>query len=143
VCDIDWQDASLVVAGKGRRRDRLPLPQEVGDALLAYLERARPRCTHERVFVRARAPHRPFAGRRAVGTLAARAIRRAKVTAPSYGAHVLRHSLATRMLREGSSLEAIAGLLRHSSLQSTALYAKVDVVLLREIAQPWPEEGSC
>ena len=141
--DIDWKDASFVVLGKGGRRDRLPLPQEVGDAILAYLERGRPRFNGEQLFLRARPPRRGFLDSTAVSGIVRQAIHRAKVIAPSHGAHVLRHSAATQMLRGGSSLEAIAKVLRHSSVEMTAHYAKIDVALLKDVAQPWPEVASC
>jgi site-specific recombinase XerD len=141
--DIDWQDASLLVSGKGRREVRLPLPQEVGDAIMAYLEHGRPPVDVRQVFLRTQAPLRPFADSSVVSSIVARAIRRAGVTARFRGAHVLRHSAATQMLRQGASLDDIGAVLRHTSLESTAHYAKVDVALLRMVAQPWPEVTSC
>jgi integrase/recombinase XerD len=141
--DIDWQDASLLVSGKGRREVRLPLPQEVGDAILAYLEHGRPPVDITQVFLRTQAPVRPFADSSVVSDIVARAIQRAGVTARFRGAHVLRHSAATQMLRQGASLDDIGAVLRHASLESTAHYAKVDVALLRMVAQPWPEVTSC
>ena len=141
--DIDWQDASLIVSGKGRREVRLPLPQEVGDAIMAYLEHGRPPVNVTQVFLRTPAPVRPFADSSVVSCIVARAIRRAGVTARFRGAHVLRHSAATQMLRQGASLDDIGAVLRHASLESTAHYAKVDVALLRMVAQPWPEVTSC
>ena len=138
VSDIDWEDGSLVVSGKGRREVRLPLPQEVGDAMLASLE-DRPRLTDDRVFVRVKAPCRPFESGDAVGSVVARAMRRAGVDAPRQGAHLLRHTAATEMLRQGVSLYDIGAVLRHHSLDMTAYYAKVDVGLLQQVAQPWPE----
>ena len=143
VADIDWQDASLLVSGKGRREVRLPLPQEVGDAILAYLEHGRPPVAITQVFLRTPAPVRPFADSSVVSGIVARAIRRAGVTARFRGAHVLRHSAATQMLRQGASLDQIGAVLRHASIESTAHYAKVDVALLRMVAQPWPEVTSC
>jgi len=140
--DIDWQAASLSVAGKGRRESRLPLPQDVGDAIIDYLERGRPPLDDGRVFLRVIAPQGPLK-RYAISDIVARAIRRAGVAAPSQGAHLLRHSAATAMLRQGSSLDAVASVLRHRSLDITAHYAKVHVELLREIAQPWPEAIPC
>ena len=137
--DIDWKDGSVVVSGKARREDRLPLPQEVGDALLEYLE-CRPRVPTDRVFLRAIAPIRPFRRGDAVSSIAKRAMRRAGVTAPSAGAHTLRHTAATQMLREGVPLYEIGSVLRHRSVETTAYYyAKVDVDLLKRVAQPWPE----
>ena len=141
--DIDWQEASLLVCGKGRREVRLPLPQEVGDAIIAYLENGRPPVEVKQVFLRTHAPLRPFADSSGVSCIVARAIRRAGVTARFRGAHVLRHSAATQMLRQGASLDDIGAVLRHASIESTAHYAKVDVALLRMVAQPWPEVTSC
>ena len=138
--DIDWQQASVRLSGKGRREVRLPLPQDVGDAILDYLEHARPHADSDHVFLRTIAPARPLSKGNAVSRIAAKAMRRAGVVAPcSPGAHVLRHSLATEMLRQGASLQRIGGVLRHRSLRTTAHYAKVDLTLLRLVVQPWPE----
>jgi integrase/recombinase XerD len=138
--DIDWKDASIQVCGKGRGHARLPLTQEVGQAIVAYLKKGRPRTNADTVFVSARAPLRPFASSDAVSTIVDRALCRAGVVRPSRGAaHLLRHSLATSLLRQGTSLEDIAAILRHSSLETTQIYAKVDIPSLRQIAQPWPE----
>ena len=135
---FDWQEARLRVAGKSRREDWLPLPQDVGDAVLAYLKSARPSVRGEAVFFSVLAPIVPMS-RWAVSTVVGRAIRRAGVSSPSHGAHVLRHSAAVRMLRAGSSLDEIGALLRHASIETTFHYAKVDRDLLLEIAVPWPE----
>ena len=140
--DIDWKDGSLRVAGKGRRQARLPMPQEVGDAILGYLEHGRPHLDDGHVFLAVGVPLRSLRPQ-AVSSLVARAIQRAGVDAPSRGAHVLRHSAATHMLRQGSSLDTIATLLRHRSIETTAHYAKVDMSLLREILQPWPGVTPC
>lgn len=143
VADIDWDHASLLVAGKERRAAWLPLPQDVGDALLRYLERARPPVQVDQVFIRSRAPLRPLGGADAICAIIARAIRRAGVQAPSQGAHLLRHSLATNMLGQGSTLQEIGTVLRHRSVETTASYAKVDVHALQSVAQPWPEAVPC
>ncbi len=138
---IDWQSGVIKVKGKNRQETLLPLPQEVGDALLAYLPH-RPKVNDTHVFITAIAP----LGRlnyRAVGHIVTRAIHRAGVKAPSHGAHVLRHSAAKEMLRQGVSLQAIGAVLRHGSVETTAIYAKVDVKLLQEIAMPWPEVTLC
>ncbi len=140
--DLDWQVGTLMVMGKNRRQTRLPLPQEVGDALLHYLGSARPAIASDHVFITTRAPLRPVS-RQAVGRTAARAIQRAGVNAPSLGSHVLRHSAATIMLRQGASLQAIGAVLRHTSLETTAHYAKVDQALLRQVVVTWPEVRSC
>lgn len=142
--DIDWKGASIQVCGKGRRHARLPLSQEVGQAIVAYLKKGRPRTSADTVFISARAPLRPFASYRAVSDIVDRHLRRAGVVRPSRGAaHLLRHSLATSMLRQGTSLQDIAAILHHSSLETTQIYAKVDIPSLRQIAQPWPEVQPC
>lgn len=136
---IDWRGARLRVAGKSRREDWLPLPQDAGDALLAYLREARPRDARPFVFFTTRAPVVPIS-RWVVSTIVRRAIFRAGVKAPSHGAHVLRHSAATTMLRAGASLDEIGAVLRHASIETTHHYAKVDAGLLGEVAMPWPEQ---
>jgi len=142
--DLDWRDAWIHVSGKGRRQTRLPLTQEVGQALAAYFQDGRPFTESDAVFVRCRAPFRALGSHSAVSVIVARALRRAGVTRPSRGAaHLLRHSVATSMLRHGASLQDIAVLLRHRSIETTQIYAKVDVASLRRIAQPWPELPSC
>ena len=141
VRDIDWAAARVRVVGKGRREARLPLPQEVGDALLAYLH-ARPASgAGDRVFLRPRAPWRPLATSSCVSAIVKRAMVRAAVAAPTRGAHLLRHSAATAMLRDGISLPAIGVVLRHLSGETTAHYAKVDTALLRS-TQTQPAEGA-
>jgi site-specific recombinase XerD len=140
--DINWAAATVTVFGKSRRRARLPLPQDVGDAILAWLEMWRPVVHDDHVFVRLRAPIGPFVDGQAVSTRAARAARRAGVVLPRAGSHVLRHSAATTLLDEGMSLPAIGALLRHGSLETTSIYAKVDVGLLTTVARSWPSEVS-
>ena len=138
--DIDWKDASVSVCGKGRRHTRLPLTQEVGQAIVAYLKKGRPRTHADTLFIRSRAPSCAFRTSAAVSDIVDRALRRAAVRRPSRGAaHLLRHSLATSLLRQGTSLQDIATILRHRSLATTLIYAKVDIPSLRHIAQPWPE----
>jgi integrase/recombinase XerD len=142
--DIDWRAAWIHVVGKGRRETRLPLTQELGDALVTYLKRSRPTTDTDVVFVRARAPFRAFRSHCAVSVIVDRAFARAGVTRPSRGAaHLLRHSVAASMLRHGATLQDVATLLRHRSVTTTEIYAKVDVTALRMIAQPWPEVPSC
>lgn len=138
--DLDWKAGTVRVRGKGRREVRLPLSQDVGDAILDYLAHARPADETDRVFLCAQAPLRPFTKSSMVSDIVRLALRRAGITdPPSKGAHLLRHSAATTMLRAGASLDVIATVLRHSSTDTTAYYAKVDVDLLQLIAQPWPE----
>ncbi len=134
--DLDWRGAWVQVCGKGRRQTRLPLTQEVGDALIDYLQHGRPPTDSDRLFVCCRAPFRPFAAHHAVSVIVDKAMRRAGVTPPGRGAaHLLRHSVATSLLRQGASLQDIATVLRHGS--------KVDVSTLYQIAQPWPEVQPC
>ena len=142
--DIDWKGAWIHVCGKGRQQSRLPLSQEVGQAIVAYLQDGRPPVRTDAVFLRSRAPFRALGSHCAVSVLVARAIRRAGIKRPARdAAHLLRHSVASSMLRHGASLQDIAALLRHSSVETTQIYAKVDVTALMQIAQPWVEVTSC
>ncbi len=140
--DIDWRNGEITVPGKGLVRDRLPLPVDVGEALATYLSRDRCKCTTRRVFLCMKAPRRGFTSAGAVSTLVRRAILRAKLDPPFKGAHLLRHSLATGMLRSGASMAEIGEILRHRTPASTEIYAKVDFKSLRAIALPWPGERS-
>lgn len=136
--DIDLRNALIRVSGKSRRQTALPLPQDVGDALVDYILNDRPKVADSRVFLCRNAPFRPFSGPSAVSVLVRRALDRAGVHTPGKrGAHVLRHSVATNLLRSGASLDAVGSLLRHRSPASTAIYAKVDVNMLAEVAEPW------
>jgi integrase/recombinase XerD len=142
--DINWKDATIQVSGKGRREVRLPLTNEVGKALVDYLKNGRPPLNTDVVFVRLRAPLRSFGSHSAISVIVSRAMHRAGVTCQSQGAaHILRHSVATSMLRHGATLQEIADILRHRSIETTQIYAKVDVTTLQEIAQPWPEVQPC
>lgn len=140
--DIDWRQSRLTVGGKTRRQESLPLPQEVGDAILHYLQQGRPVLPVPEVFTTVLAPRRPLT-RAAVTHIVRSALLRAGVKAPINGAHVLRHSAATTLLRQGVSLAGVGAVLRHRSPRTTIHYAKVDFDLLSEVAQPWPEVPSC
>lgn len=142
VADIDWSHGRLRIIGKGRCETWLPLPQDVGDAILHYLKHFRPAIEDDHVFLRVHASLGPFPSSGPISKLVRRALQRAGIKAPSMGAHVLRHSAATAMLRQGVALDAIGAVLRHRCIESTAHYAKVDVALLRLVAQPWPVNGS-
>jgi site-specific recombinase XerD len=133
--DLDWRAGEIVVRGKARRQDRLPLLPDVGDAIARYLTAVPERTTTRRVFLTVRAPRQPIRPD-LVGDVVARACRRAGL--PPAGAHRLRHGLATEMLRQGATLTGISQVLRHSDLATTAIYAKVDAGRLREVARPWP-----
>lgn len=142
--DIDWQQGCLRVCGKGRRESTLPLPQDVGDALLKYLTEARPTISIAEVFLCSLAPHRPFTDSHTVSSIVCRALERAGIDdAPSRGAHLLRHSAASALLQAGASLTTIGTILRHRCIDTTAQYAKVDIAALRKIAQPWPGGATC
>jgi site-specific recombinase XerD len=133
--DVDWHHGELVVRGKGARRDRLPLPTDVGEAVVAYLADGRPRVECRAVFLRVHAPITAMTASN-VTEIVRRACRRAGV--PVVGAHRLRHSAATAMLRGGASLAEVGQVLRQSRAATTAVYAKVDRSALRTLAQPWP-----
>jgi site-specific recombinase XerD len=136
--DIDWQTGQISIQGKANRTAVLPLPTDVGQAIAAYLKNDRPACSTRRVFICMRAPRRGFANSIAISTIVARSLKKAGIDAPHTGAHLFRHSLATQMLRQGATLSDIALLLRHQSLNTTTLYAKVDLTALHALAQPWP-----
>lgn len=136
--DIDWGTGTITVHGKGERSAELPLPNDVGSALAAYLKHDRPRCPSRRVFIRQHAPHTGFANSIAISTLVMRYLRRAGIDSARKGAHLFRHTLATDLLRQGCSLDEIGELLRHRSPDTTAIYAKVDLPALRGLALPWP-----
>ena len=138
LADIEWQTGSLRVTGKSRYEVRLPLPQDVGDAIAGYLD-CRPPCRSDRVFLRTIAPCRPFRNGDGISCVVKRIMKRAGIVTPVKGAHVLRHTAATEMLRHGVPLDKIGLVLRHRGIDTTAYYAKADVALLKQVAQPWPE----
>lgn len=133
--DINWRDGEVVVHGKGRRDDRLPLPTDVGGAIADWLQHGRPRCASSKLFTRSRAPYRGLTTN-AVSFIVRRACKRAGI--PVVGAHRLRHTVATAMLRGGARLTEVSQVLRHRKSSSTAIYAKVDHAALASLARPWP-----
>jgi site-specific recombinase XerD len=135
LADVDWRGGQVLIRGKGSRLERLPLPVDVGDALASYVEHGRPRDGQPALFLRVLAPHGPLTPA-AIKVIVHRACDRAGV--PPLGAHRLRHTVATELLRQGAGLPEIAQLLRHRSLTSTAIYAKADTEALRRLARPWP-----
>jgi site-specific recombinase XerD len=137
--DIEWETGTLRVSGKGRYQVRLPLPQDVGDSILDYLACRAPTRDCDHIFVRNIAPYRPFKNGDGVSSAVRCVMKRAGVVSPAKGAHVLRHTAATQMLRHGVPLDQIGLVLRHRGIDTTAYYAKADVNLLKEIAQPWPK----
>lgn len=136
--DIEWDRAEIRVSGKSRRQTVLPLPQDAGDALYAYIATVRPRVDDEKVFLCVNAPCRSLTDSSTVSAVAERALDRAGIrTFAGRGAHAFRHSQATALLRSGATLSVIQSLLRHTSPNTTTIYAKTDAVMLQEVAQPW------
>jgi integrase len=133
--DFDWRAGEVVVHGKGGRLDRLPLPADVGEAIVGYLQRGRPSSEHRELFLRALAPTVPLT-RSGVSWIVRLACRRAGTA--EVGAHRLRHTAACEMVAAGVPLPEIGAVLRHRSIASTALYARVDLDALRSVALPWP-----
>lgn len=139
--DIDWSAGLITIHGKGGKSAQLPLPPDVGAALAEYLRHDRPRSATRTVFLRHRAPFVGIANPSTISTIVRRALEHAGVESAHKGAHVLRHSLATNLLRQGGSLDEIGELLRHASPDTTAIYAKVDVAALHTLALSWPGGG--
>ena len=140
--DIDWRSGEIMVRGKGARNERLPLPPDVGEALSDYIRFDRI-TTSRALFVTERPPNRPFKNGQVLNDILKDAFARTGLTppAPYVGAHILRHSLATNLVRCGASLDEISDMLRHRSRASTMLYARLDIDGLRSIALPWPVAG--
>jgi len=136
--DLDWENSRITVCGKGGRSAQLPLPADVGRALARYLRQDRPQCNSRSVFIRDYAPIGGLTKAGSIAKIVFCALRKAGVASARKGAHLLRHSLATDMLRRGASLDEIGEILRHKSPDTTAIYAKVDVGALRSLALAWP-----
>jgi site-specific recombinase XerD len=135
LADVDWRGGQILVRGKGQRLERLPLPVDVGDALADYVQRGRPRGPESRLFQRVVAPRGPLKPA-AIQMIVQTACDRAGL--PRMGAHRLRHTVASELLRCGADLPEIGQVLRHRSIAATAIYAKVDTAALRQLARPWP-----
>jgi site-specific recombinase XerD len=142
--DVDWNTSEIRVNGKHGRVDRLPLPQDVGKAVVEYLKCRQAQSSSKRLFLHAHAPYLGLGATppNCVSTIVRRALKRAHLDPPHKGAHILRHSLATTMLGKGVSLYQIGQVLRHTGLNTTEIYAKVDLASLRKLAQPWPGGAS-
>ncbi|MCL4767133.1 MAG: tyrosine-type recombinase/integrase [Hyphomicrobiaceae bacterium] len=137
--DIDWRAGELRVRAKGRQRARMPMPPDVGTAIVAYLRNGRPKSSSRRMFVRTLAPHIGFASGSAITWIAKTALDRAFIGGCAHrGANIFRHSLATELLRSGATLSEIGQLLRQESHDTTRMYAKVDIEALRTLSLPWP-----
>ena len=140
--DIDWRAGEILIRGKGKRHDRVPLPPDVGEALTDYIKQDRTTASRT-LFVTGRPPHLPFTDGQVLNNILRSAFAKTglKPPAPYVGSHILRHSLATNLVKLGAPLEEIGDMLRHRSRASTMIYAKLDIEGLRSIAQPWPVAG--
>jgi site-specific recombinase XerD len=137
--DIDWRSGEMLLRAKGRQRARMPMPPDVGAAIVAYLRDGRPTSSCRRLFLRALAPNVGFASHNAITAIAKTALKRAGISGCAHhGAHIFRHSLATELLRSGATLSEIGQLLGHESHDTTRIYAKVDIEALRTLSLPWP-----
>lgn len=135
LADIDWRSGEIVIRGNGARVERLPLPADVGEALAGWLRRGQPHCRSATVFTRVRAPHRPLSNGGVSAIVRAGCVR---AGLPELNAHRLRHTAASEMLRGGAGLGEVGQVLRHTSVLTTSIYAKVDQERLRALALPWP-----
>jgi integrase len=136
--DLDWEEGLIRVRGKGGRFTQMPLPIDVGEAIADYLKDGRPSTNSRCVFLRVRAPIGGFQGITPICDIVRHALTRAGIDIPRKGAHQFRHGLACQMLQQGASLSEIGEILRHRSPQTTAIYAKVDLISLSTLALPWP-----
>jgi site-specific recombinase XerD len=140
--DLRWRAGEIVIRGKGNRQDMLPLPRDVGAAIASYLRRDRDARGTRRVFLRTIAPRVPMTGPASIGGIVRRAMVKAGVDRPmQIAAHLFRHTLASKMLQHGANLREISEVLRHQSITSTEIYAKIDMNTLQEVVQPWPAQG--
>jgi site-specific recombinase XerD len=129
----------MLIHAKGRQRALMPMPPDIGSALVAYLRDGRPRSACRQLFLRMLAPHVGFASGCAITMVAKVALERVGIHGYAHqGAHIFRHSLATELLRSGATLSEIGQLLRHESQDTTRIYAKVDIEALRTLSLPWP-----
>ena len=136
--DIDWESGTLTVHGKSSQHNRLPIPPDVGEAIVKYLRDRPSKCSSRRVFLPAIAPYRELLSSTAITSIVKKYLERAGLHPARMGAHVLRHSLATKMIRGGNTLDEIGYVLGHEFHSSTEVYAKVATTSLRALAQPWP-----
>ena len=136
--DVDWEAGTITVRGKSSCHNKLPLPWDVGEAMVQYLRCGRPRCSCRHVFLRAIAPYGRLRTSSAITSLVKHYLVRVGLSPAKKGAHVLRHSLATNMIQGGSTLAEIGDILGHQFHSSTEIYAKVALNALQRLAQPWP-----
>lgn len=136
--DIDWEGSSIVIQRKGSKQDQLPIDHDIGKAIVRYLKKGRPKCNHRSLFLAATAPFRRIGHASTLSTIVSAALDRAGLNPKHKGAHLLRHTAATQILRNGATLSEVGYILGHQSLLTTAIYAKVDFNRLSILAQPWP-----
>jgi site-specific recombinase XerD len=137
--DLDWSSGCVLIrAGKTSRERVLPLPEDAGAAVARYLEKARPVSSQRAVFLSHKPPHKPLRSSSSMASLVNRLLRQVGIGAPCSGAYVLRHTLATTMVRSGASFQEVADILGHNSLTTTGIYAKLDLPSLAQVALPWP-----
>ncbi|MEA3482497.1 MAG: site-specific integrase [Pseudomonadota bacterium] len=136
--DIDWEQGNIHIYGKREKLRVLPLPHEVGKAIATYLKKVRPNCSIRQLFIRSRAPLQGLRNSSNISSIVHRALLSAGLSPRHQGAHLLRYTAATESLRCGATLFEIGDLLGHCSMDTTALYTKVDIVRLKELAMPWP-----
>lgn len=140
--DIDWRSGEMLIRGKGKLHDKMPLPADVGEAIVDYIKNGRGGDSRT-LFVSSMRHHQPFKNSCIVNDILRKAFKKTGLNPPQkyVGSHLLRHSLATDMLRKGASLDEIGDVLRHRSRMTTMIYAKLDIDALRSIARPWPVQG--
>jgi site-specific recombinase XerD len=137
--DIDWNRAEIIINGKGAKKIIHPLFQDLGEAFIAYLKTGRPKCETRSFFVTTSSPFRGLSGPSSIGSIVCNALKRAGLNPRKKGAHLLRHTLATQLLRQGASLQEVGQVLNHHHVDTTAIYAKVDFERLRLVVRPWPK----
>jgi integrase/recombinase XerD len=137
--DVDWCEGVLYVRnGKSRKERKLPLPDDTGRLITAYLRQERPQSPDRRVFLRKLSPYQGLSSSTIISKIAKRFLAEVGIERPRLGAHCLRHTVATQMVRGGASFQQAADVLGHKSLQTTGIYAKLDDQTLRQVALPWP-----
>ena len=137
--EVNWKSGEIIIHGKGNKTAILPLPQDVGDAIVSYLESSRPVCDSRHLFVGSRAPFNKFNHPSCISSIVNRALKKANIVTQLHGAHLLRYTTAHDCIDHGATLFEIAGLLRHSNIDMAAKYIKIDISRLKNIAQPWPQ----
>ena len=140
--DIDWRSGIIKISGgKDRRAAELPLPRDVGEAIVDYLRNGRTHTKERQIFIRHYPPIGALLSEAAIGAAIRRGFNRSGLKVPSHGTHILRHTVATHMVQQGVSIKGVADILRHRSIDTTVIYAKVNLPMLFEVALPWPKKG--